>query len=73
MKTIVTKYAEFKPVGKIRLGDCLTFCEVSAQEYSAMELLSLITNKVLYSADECAEGWRLAINNDSIINIQEGE
>lgn len=73
MKTIVTNSAEFKAIGKIRMASNLTFCEVSAQEYSAVELLSLITNKVLFSADECAEGWRLAINNEAIINIQEGE
>lgn len=73
MKTIVTNCAEFKAIGKIRMASNLTFCEVSAQEYSAVELFALITNKVLYSADECAEGWRLAIYNDAITDIQEGE
>lgn len=73
MKTIVTNSAEFKAIGKIRMASNLTFCEVSAQEYNAVELLSLITNKVLFSADECAEGWRLAINNDVITDIKEDE
>lgn len=73
MKTIVTNCAEFKAIGKIKMSNSLTFCEVSAQEYSAVQLLSLITNKVLFSADECAEGWRLSINNDAIINIREEE
>lgn len=73
MKTIVTNCAEFKAIGKISMSNSLTFCEVSAQEYNAVELLSLIGSKVLFSADERAEGWRLAINNDAIINIREEE
>lgn len=73
MRTIVTNRAEFKAIGQIRMSSSLTFCEVSAQDYSAVELLSLVTNKVLYSADECAEGWRLAINNGAITNIKEDE
>lgn len=73
MRTIVTNRAEFKAIGQIRISNSLTFCEVSAQDYSAVELLSLVTNKVLCSAYECAEGWRLAIKNGAITNIKEDE